>query len=99
IDHPQLRLDAQTLDLAFDQTSAPASPTTPTTAPAGAVNLKSVAAAGNVSCVMIDPKSPDRTIHCDRLQLAIAQSDDHKPYPQLFVATGNVSTSDGDQRL
>ena len=110
IDHPQIKLNAQRLELAFDSSQhGPASravtkPTTTATTkstsqPSMQMNLKQLVASDSVHCQMKDSENKTQTIDCNTLTLLTDFTPDGKLVPRTVNADGEVHAVDADQDL
>lgn len=113
VDHPQIKLRSQKLEMAFDHeaklasTEAPeVNPTTqPTKLASGPSSLRHVRAAEAVACRIIDADGSTRSLWCDLLDLdtartaATAADRAGRPYPHQIDARGHVRALDGEQQL
>lgn len=95
INHPAVRLASQALDLDFQPPS--------TTQPAENrpdVQLRSLAARGEVDCTLVGDDQTEQRIQADRLEIATAIDDRGRTYPQQVKADGRlVRATDGQQSL
>jgi lipopolysaccharide export system protein LptA len=108
IDHPQLRLDSQRLELFFvpsgatrqaKRSIAPVSADSTSQSPEGQTNLKQLVASDNVHCVMFDSQHKEQTIDTNRLTVLTEPGPDGKLVPRTVNADGDVRAEDEDQIL
>ena len=110
IDHPQIKLNAQRLELAFDSSQhgtaskAVTKPTTTATTkatsqPSMQMNLKQLVASDSVHCQMKDSENKTQTIDCNTLTLLTDFTPDGKLVPRTVNADGEVHAVDADQDL
>lgn len=106
IDHPQIKLNAQRLELAFDSSPHGASsksvtkPTTiASTQPSMQMNLKQLVASDAVHCQMKDGENKTQMIDCNTLTLLTDFTPDGKLVPRTVNADGDVHAVDADQDL
>ena len=106
IDHPQIKLNAQRLELAFDASQrgptskAVTKPTTiATSQPSMQMNLKQLIASDAVHCQMKDSENKSQTIDCNTLTLLTDFTPDGKLVPRTVNADGDVHALDTDQDL
>ena len=110
IDHPQLKLNSNRLEMAFDvsERSAPAKPAPATqstaqstTPPSGMMqaNLKRLVASEAVHCEMKDSSNKTETIDSNSLTLLTDHSPDGRLVPRTVNADGSVHAVDADQDL
>jgi hypothetical protein len=104
VQHPQLSLNSQRLNLAFDPPLPPAAGETPkdgaTTKPSRPQPvLRKVTADDAVHCVLIDEDGGARELHGDHLDIETAKDPAGRMYPKLVNATGNVRALDQGQEL
>lgn len=108
VDHPQLKLSSQTLQLLFDeqqQERQPAVTTTTTTQPVQADGkrstppLRQLDAAGDVHCVITRPDKTAQTLDCQSLKLLTARTATGQLFARSLVAMGRVHAVDAKQDL
>jgi lipopolysaccharide export system protein LptA len=106
IDHPQIKLNSQRLELTFDVAGRPAAnrPAKSSTAPAtqtamSQTNLKQLIASDAVHCEMKDSQGKPQTIDSNSLTLLTEFSPDGKLVPRTVNADGGVHAVDADQDL
>jgi hypothetical protein len=110
IDHPQLQLDSQRLELFFVPsattkpaktvaTTEPVPATEPTSQPTVQTNLKQLVASDNVHCVMFDSQHKAQTIDTDRLTVLTEPGADGKLSPRTVNADGDVHAVNEEQDL
>ena len=93
LDHPQLKLSSQALNVAFEPvTSHPATKETAQT------TIKEVTAEGAVRAAITDPQRT-QNITCNRLKLTTAQTPGGKTVVRSMNADGNVHTFDDEQEM
>jgi len=97
IDHPQLKLTAQELTLAFNPMAAGAK-STEGSAPALS-EVKATDAKGRVDCQMVDSAGKIQEVKCHSLDLHTARTNEGKVLARQVDAVGNVDATDGIQRL
>lgn len=101
VDHPQLVLNSQALELGFDLPPEPA--TKPTTRPGRdsrpEPQLRTVVARDAVRCLMKDESGRMQVLNCNQLSLATQTGPDGKLYPSVIHADGEARASDGQQNL
>jgi hypothetical protein len=84
VKHPQIDLQAATLDLAFEQLEGSATPA-----------LKQLDADGKVQCLVRREQSDgEQKLNCDTLRMGTAKGTDGKLYPRTLLAIGNVHSVD-----
>ena len=88
VDHPQLALRSESLELGFDPLDRSDQPPP-----------NEVKARGAVQCRLIDAAGNDQTIRCDDLMVAVAPAGNAKLSPKTVVADGNVIATSADEEL
>jgi lipopolysaccharide export system protein LptA len=112
IDHPQLKLNSQRLELTFDTTAHPApkpatqpistlatQPSTRPAAPLAQTNLKQLVASDAVHCEMTNSQNQTQTLDGDRLTLLTEAAADGRLLPRTVNVDGSVHAVDPDQDL
>ena len=104
VDHPQLKLNSETLQLHFDdqQQQSQQQPTTnPTTRPGNGKQstppLRQLDATGDVHCVIARPDKTSQTLDCQTLKLVTARTPQGQLYARNVVALGQVHAVDPKQ--
>jgi hypothetical protein len=97
IDHPQLKLTAQELTLAFNPMAAGAKSTEGSAPPLSEV--KATDMKGRVDCQMVDSAGKIQEVKCHSLDLHTARTNEGKVLARQVDAVGNVDATDGIQRL
>ena len=95
VQHPQLSLKSQRLNLAFDP-PAP-DPAKPDAKPQPV--LRHVIADDAVKCVLVDEQGGPRELHGDHLDIETAMDAAGKMYPKIVNARGNVRAFEEGQEL
>jgi hypothetical protein len=112
IDHPQLKLNSQRLELTFDTTAHPApkpatqavstlatQPSTRPAAPLAQTNLKQLVASEAVHCEMTNSQNQTQTLDGDRLTLLTDPAADGRLLPRTVNVDGSVHAVDPEQDL
>jgi lipopolysaccharide export system protein LptA len=106
VDHPQIKLTADELDLGLDnsprskaQSAAPAAATQGSTAVATSGQLRSMDASGAVDCTLHDSQGKPQRIIAQHLTLATVRAADGEDVPSEVTADGKVHTFDQTQSL
>ena len=102
IEHPQLRLDSQRLELFFvplattrpAKSSVASADADPTSQPAMQTNLKQLVASDSVHCVMFDSQHKEQTIDTNRLTVLTEPGPEGKLVPRTVNADGDVRAED-----
>lgn len=88
LDHPQLMLGSETLDVQFAERHQTREP-----------SLKQVTAAGDVQAIITDAQDQKRKITCERLSLTAEQTPQGKTFVRSMNADGRVHAFDDEQQL
>ena len=96
INHPQLLMQAQSLDLGFVPSKATTRPASDAT---GNAVIQTVNAAGNVHCIITEADQTKRTIDCQHLNLLADESASGAMLARRLDANGAVHALDNDRDL
>jgi hypothetical protein len=100
VQHPQLKVDSQKLQLAFAPEPTAAGKRRPSTAPGGTdVTLKEVHAQGAVKAEVKDQAGKSQALECQQMDLTAGRTADGQFFAERLVAEGNVRAYDADQDL
>jgi len=96
VDHPQLKMTSETLQLAFAPDPAPPDGAKRTSPP-----LRQIDANGSVRCLIVGPNGPAdlRKIDCETLKLLTARTPAGQLYARSIAAIGAVHAIDAERDL